>query len=362
MAPVWLHCSVKYVIRKLNQQRRRYSNAQSQPNPQRAETSITEQGIPSQVLLNAGLILQWHGSFCFLSSVPVPSSVLGHSTLWQRSCYVPSSPLGAACKRDDITHSWEPIQNTTAMPRPPARKKASQSWCLFLWIGLVFGLLTGHRGFVAHCTECHLVQLMPCSLQSLQFTHGALLAEPKPIGDARNVTIRNERRETSPPHVLDKSSFLQATVCLQREFGCWGRRSIFDVLFPVKKLKWSTHFAPDWWFTVSTTLNETNWFSFFSSCVLARAAEQQKESMTVKPMRLSPLWFCTAAQPSFLQRGQARELSVVTQTPSQGGLWASQHQALSSVSGVALRAGAVVMLWFIPSFPTLICGFRSPAL
>lgn len=29
MAPVWLHCSVKYVIRKLNQQRRRYSNAVS---------------------------------------------------------------------------------------------------------------------------------------------------------------------------------------------------------------------------------------------------------------------------------------------------------------------------------------------
>lgn len=63
MAPVWLHRSVKYVIRKLNQQRQRYSNAQPQPNPQRAETSITEQGISSQVRLNAGLILQWHRSF-----------------------------------------------------------------------------------------------------------------------------------------------------------------------------------------------------------------------------------------------------------------------------------------------------------
>lgn len=45
MAPVWLHRSVKYVIRKLSQQRQRYSNVQWEPNPHRAGTFITEQGI-----------------------------------------------------------------------------------------------------------------------------------------------------------------------------------------------------------------------------------------------------------------------------------------------------------------------------
>lgn len=62
MAPVWLHCSVKYVIRKLNQQRQRYSNVQAEPNPQRAG-DIHHHGAGQPRCCVLGLILQWTEHF-----------------------------------------------------------------------------------------------------------------------------------------------------------------------------------------------------------------------------------------------------------------------------------------------------------
>lgn len=49
--------------------------------------------------------------------------------------------------------------------------------------------------------------------------------------------------------------------------------------FSVKELKWSTHFAPDWSFRVSITLNETNWFSFFllCTCKSCRTTERERD-------------------------------------------------------------------------------------
>jgi len=137
------------------------------------------------------------------------------------TCPVPQAgPDRAPCKNADIIHCSESVQNRVALPRPPASKKhllfvgwtepthSFPSGCpvLLYWPNMdLNSLLTGRRCFVVYLVVCRLIQLTPCSLHSLQLTHGASLAEPKPAGEAQNFIIRSKRKVILSLHMLDKS-------------------------------------------------------------------------------------------------------------------------------------------------------------
>lgn len=119
----------------------------------------------------------------------------------------------------------------------------------------------------------------------------------------------------------------------------------------------------------SEKLHYIQWNQLFSSSLLARAVNQQQAWMGIilQPSNLvcffpSPALQYCSAKPSAEVDWEAKpeNLPAVISAPSSGTYgWDSRQCPLS---GVALLAGAVVMLSFIHSFPTLICGFESPAL
>lgn len=162
-------------------------------------------------------------AICFLSSVPFPSIVLGHGTLYSPFC-VPCSPRRAG--RSPLQECWDnPLlrahlkeggfAKATSKQKTFALCRLDRTHSLLShrlpstpnWPSMVLNSpLTGRRGFVICWTVCCLIKLTPCSLHSPLPTRGAFLAEPTPTGDAGNFIIRSKRREILSLHMLDKKN------------------------------------------------------------------------------------------------------------------------------------------------------------
>lgn len=91
-----------------------------------------------------------------------------------------------------------------------------------------------------------------------------------------------KKRNIATPRAGQKLIFASYNLLAKGVWVLGQKIRIWWIISSVKKLKRSIHFAPDGSFGVSTSLNETKWFSFFllCACKSCRTTERKHDCQT----------------------------------------------------------------------------------